>query len=88
MFRVLQDMKHQVRMGFGVSEDSYASMRYDPFQGVVQGDGAGRAIWAAVSAPLFAWMDARRTGVKICSLISQQHTNVSCLAFVDDADLV
>ena len=88
MFRALQQMKHHVRSGFGTSIESYASDSHDPFQGVGQGNGAGPAIWAAVSAPLFEYMNSRLRGVNVVSPLGNQSNHVSCLAFVDDTDLV
>lgn len=88
MFRVLQGMAHTVRTGFGDSELTYSSNSHDPFQGVGQGNGAGPAIWAAVSAPLFRYMDSRQKGVSFVSPLSGEKFSVSCLAFVDDTDLI
>ena len=88
MFRVLQQMIHHVRSGFGTSIESYSSDSHDPFQGVGQGNGAGPAIWAAVSAPLFEYMNSRQRGVNVVSPLGYQSNHVSCLAFVDDTDLV
>jgi len=56
----LQTMNHYVCMTFGDSS-CYAnrSKRGHPIAGIVQGNGTGPQIWAAVSSPLFEimWMD-------------------------------
>ena len=88
MFRGIQGMAHKVRTGFGDSALAYSSHDNDPFQGVGQGNGAGPAIWAAVSAPLFQYMDSRRKGVVFRSPLSGEESSVSCLAFVDDTDVI
>jgi len=59
MLEQVKSMAHYISTGFGVSSFSYSHPPSDPFQGVGQGNGAGPAIWAAVSAPLLEYLDSR-----------------------------
>jgi hypothetical protein len=88
MFGVIKDMSHHVRTGYGESEGAYTSPPSEPFQGVGQGNGAGPAIWAAVSAPLLEFLHSRRRGVTFRSPITDEYTCVSAMVFVDDADII
>lgn len=88
MFEVVRSMAHYVSTGFGISNFTYSHPQSDPFQGVGQGNGAGPAIWAAVSAPLLEYLNSRGRGVVFQSPLSHGSFGVSSLAFVDDTDVV
>ena len=88
MFGVIKDMSHYVRTGFGDSDGFYSSNLLEPFQGVGQGNGAGPAIWAAVSAPLLEFLHSRKRGASFRSPISHEQFSISSMAFVDDVDII
>lgn len=88
MFGMIKDMSHQVRNGFGDSVDSYSSASADPFQGVEQGNDAGPAIWAVVSAPLLDFLHSRHRGVSFRAPITHEAFCVSTMVFVDDVDIL
>ena len=88
MFDVVSSMVHLVQWGFGESTQSYSHPINDPFQGVGQGNGAGPAIWTAVSAPLLEFLESRGRGVVFQSPISRERFSISSLALVDDTDVV
>jgi hypothetical protein len=56
--------------------------------GVGQGNGAGPAIWAAVSTPILNYVRSKGFGCKIIAPISSLRTKYVGYAFVDDTDLI
>ena len=88
MLDVVKSMRHFISTGFGVSKVTYSHPYGDPFQGVGQGNGAGPAIWAAMSAPMLDYLSSRGRGVVFRSPLSRETIQVSGLAFVDDTDIV
>jgi hypothetical protein len=53
LFTTLQEAVHKVRTGYGDSSASHGGKVWlAPTHGIGQGNGAGLAIWAAVSSPL------------------------------------
>ena len=90
MIATMQDMEHCIRTGFGDSEVSMSGVDSadKPFQGVLQGNGSGPALWLAVSAPLIEMMRTRGHGVKYRSPISLEKDDFVGFTFADDTDLV
>ncbi len=56
MFTTLQELKHKVRTAYGDSESTYGGSEVVPMHGVMQGNGAGPAIWAVVSTPILSML--------------------------------
>jgi hypothetical protein len=56
--------------------------------GIGQGNGAGPAIWAAVSTPILNMLQSQGLGCQIISPFSNQITKFVCYSFVDDMDLI
>jgi hypothetical protein len=57
-------------------------------QGVGQGNGAGPAIWAAISTVIINMMRAAGHGLNLASAISGILLSFVCYAFVDDTDVI
>ena len=73
MFLTLQQMKHKVATGYGVSSSSYsANAESIPLQGIGQGNGAGPTAWALL-ARLYSKRYARRGLLRILYLVCQIH---------------
>jgi hypothetical protein len=52
MLGTLQQMKHHVKTAYGTSNTSYGCIEILLVQGVLQGNGAGPAIWMLTTMPL------------------------------------
>jgi len=88
MFRTIQDMKHHVRTSYGDSEQWIGGPEWTtPVHGVGQGNGAGPAIWAAVSMPVLNLMRSEGFGTHFRSALSDEDIRFVGYAFVDDTDL-
>ena len=59
-----------------------------PLQGVGQGNGAGPAIWVAISTVLLTIMRQRGYGLSILSTLSFSALVMAGFAFVDDTDII
>jgi hypothetical protein len=59
-----------------------------PFQGILQGNGAGPTIWVLVSTPLLNMMRKADNGAHLLSAIGREAAHIVGYAFVDDTDLV
>ena len=72
MLEPIRCLEHKVRTAYGDSEDSYGGEKWetDP-SGICQGNGAGPAIWALVSLPLFDCLRAKGFGAKFTSAIEK-----------------
>jgi hypothetical protein len=93
MFAVLQQASHSILTGFGLSEEVYGGQaRMDeglrPLMGLGQGNGAGPAIWAAISSVLLQIMEAKGFGAQLHGAITKKLCSLVGYAFVDDTDLV
>ena len=88
MFETLQSAWHFIATAFGISSSKYGRYCSPPLQGVGQGNGAGPAIWAVISAVLIAMMHTHGHGVNIISALSMSLVSLACFAFVDDTDVV
>ena len=85
----IQHLRHFIRTAYGDSTTSFSAAGHlVPVQGIGQGNGAGPAIWAVVSTPIFNAMRQRGYGL----FLRSPHSGSSFLfvgyAFVDDTDLV
>ena len=87
----IQRLRHFIRTAYGDSTTSFSAAGHEvPVQGIGQGNGAGPAIWAVVSTPIFNAMRQRGYGLFLKSPTSG-NTFVFvgyAFAFVDDTDLV
>jgi len=88
MLNTIQGMRHHTRT---VHRDStqFASRdtRAQPVAGIGQGNGAGPAICAAVSSPLFTIMKEDGFLATVICAMSHKSFKLSGFAFVDDTDL-
>ena len=87
MFGTLAEVEHYVRTNFGDSATSYACVEI-PFQGVLQGNGAGPGIWLLVSIPIINMLKKAGFGFKVINVMTKEKFSFVCYAFVDDTDLV
>jgi hypothetical protein len=88
MFEAIQRMRHHVRTAFGDSALTFGGRETDtPVHGVGQGNGAGPAIWAAVSTPVIEVMRNHGVGTEFVSALTGAIVKFVGYAFVDDTDL-
>ena len=89
MLEPIRRLEHTIRTAYGDSETSYGGEEWesDP-SGICQGNGAGPAIWAIVSSPLFECLRQKGYGVELTSAITKTYFHLAGFAFVDDADTV
>ena len=88
MFNTMAQSTHRVRTGFGDSELSFCPPSNVPFQGCGQGNGAGPAIWVAVSSILIIMMEAAGFGFECLSALESKLVSAQCFCFVDDTDVI
>ena len=89
MFSTLQNLEHCIRTAYGDSKLAYGGILWVvPMQGVMQGNGAGPAIWAIVSTPLLNMMREEGFGTHFSTSLTGDRVNFVGYAFVDDTDLV
>ena len=88
MLTTLQTASHKICRAYGDSTISYEANRNIPLQGVGQGNGAGPAIWVAISSVLLTIMRNKGFGFSILSALSWQALIISAFAFVDDTDII
>lgn len=88
MFTTIQKMKHYTRTAFGTSDTYYGGYDWeqDP-DGILQGNGMGPTIWAAVSTPILEMMRGEGFGITFIAPFSGDQETICGFAFVDDADL-
>jgi len=92
MFTVLQNARHYVLTAFGKSKQSYGGQKrwlknLLPLQGVGQGNGAGPAAYAFLSAVFIKVLSSLSYGVLFTTALSLITFNTVCSMFVDDCDL-
>jgi hypothetical protein len=87
MFSTLTQVEHYVRTNFGDSAESYSCVEI-PFQGVLQGNGAGPGIWLLMSIPIINMLKKAGFGFKVLNAITNESFSFVCYAFFDDTDLV
>ena len=89
MTKTVQSASHKICTAYGDSTNTYGGQDiYPPLQGVGQGNGAGPAIWVAISAVLLTILRAKGFGLSILSAISLKALVLAGFAFVDDADII
>ena len=88
MLVTIQEMEHHIRSSFGTSESMMSNQLPTPFQGICQGNGAGPAIWVAVSTPLIEMMRGAGHGISFEAPLSNTKDNIVGFAFVDDTDII
>ena len=89
MLATIQAMTHHIRTAFGDSEGYYGNDPNDPPPaGILQGNGAGPAGWAAIAAVLVQEMRKAGFGFSDWTLIRDRAFTITCFAFVDDTDLI
>ena len=88
MFDTLATSKHRVRTGFGDSTAVFYPPSNVPFQGCGQGNGAGPAIWVAISSILITMMEAAGYGFECLSALDSNLVTAQCFCFVDDTDVI
>jgi hypothetical protein len=71
MFGSLQQMQHYVKTAYGISDTSYGGIEI-PLQGVLQGNGAGPAIWLLTSIPIINMLRRQGFGFKSSNLLSEE----------------
>src|SRR5210317_476621 len=87
-FDTLAQSTHRVRTGFGDSSVPFFPPTSVPFQGCGQGNGAGPAIWVAVSSILISMMETMGYGFESLTAIDQHLVSAQCFAFIDDTDVI
>jgi hypothetical protein len=88
MFKVLQEVTYKIRTSYGDSTKTCNSPRLTPFQGVGQGNGAGPAIWVAISMVIIQMLYTAGFGLTLNSAVSGTLMAIACFAFVDDTDVI
>ena len=82
-------ISHSIRTAHGDSSLQYGGTAWTRLpHGICQGNGAGPAIWACVSSPLFDILRKEGYGITHTSAIKGIKFNMAGFAFVDDADLI
>jgi hypothetical protein len=87
MFGSLQQMQHYVKTAYGLSETSYGCIEI-PLQGVLQGNGAGPAIWLLTSIPIINMLRRQGFGFTSANLLTDEKYSFACYTYVDDTDLI
>jgi hypothetical protein len=88
MFDTLAMATHRVRTGFGDSTTTFRPTSALPFQGCGQGNGAGPAMWVAISSILIDMMDEEGFGFSCRTALTDEEIFASCFCFVDDTDVM
>jgi len=88
MFQTICLMKFFLRMAYGDSSNFYGGgLDILPFQGVCQGNGAGPAVWLALSICLIHMLHNYGHTSTISSAITLATLALSGLLYVNDSDL-
>ena len=87
MFGTIQQMEHYISTAYGQSETAYTAIQF-PLQGVLQGNGAGQAIWLVTSIPLINMLRWQGLGFRSTNSISKESYRIVCYTFVDDTDTI
>ena len=81
-------MKHHVQTSYGDSTKWFGGPEWmTPIHGMGQGNGAGPAIWAAVSTPVLNLMQQEGHGTFFHAALTNEEIRFVRYAFVDDTDL-
>lgn len=82
-------LSHSIRTAHGDSSFTYGGNTWPRLpHGICQGNGAGPAIWACTSSPLFDILRNEGYGITHTSAIKRVNFQMAGFAFVDDADLI
>jgi hypothetical protein len=87
IFHTLQSLQHHVRTAFGERSSGYSAVQI-PLHGVGQGNGAGPAIWLAITTPLVMMLRKAGFGLKLTTPITQEQNTIACFVYVDDVDSI
>ena len=77
MFSTLQELQHHVRTAFGEQAQGYGALGI-PLHGVGQGNGAGPAIWLAITIPLISMLRKAGFGFQAVTPITNE-TDTNCV---------
>jgi hypothetical protein len=88
-FTMLQNLHHKVKTIYGDSKSGYGGILWAvPYSGVGQSNGAGPAIWAVVSTPVFKMMKDEGFGFMYKTNIEGKQLYFVGFSFVDDTDII
>lgn len=87
MFQTLQELNHHVRTAFGEKIQGYGALGI-PLHGVGQGNGAGPAIWLAITIPLVEMLRKAGFGLQVTTPITHETKSLACFVYVDDVDSI
>lgn len=85
----VQQMKFHLRTSFGDSDTFFTSTNPEtPFQGILQGNGAGPAVWLTISTFLLETLYHRGHISNFTSPTTRGRIKMAGLLFVDDTDII
>jgi len=87
MFATLQELQHHVRTAYGEKMTGYGALEI-PLHGVGQGNGAGPAIWLAITIPLISMLRKAGFGIQVTAPITHEGNTMACFVYVDDVDSI
>lgn len=87
MLKTIQGMKFYLRTGYGDSTSRFYRGGEHLFEGICQGNGAGPAVWLAISTVLVLLLHERARSHSLCGAISPTCLVVLAFLFIDDTDL-
>lgn len=87
MLHTIQGMRFFLRTGYGDSDHFYGGGT-SYFQGICQGNGAGPAVWLAISSVLVGILKAKTPCNPIRGALSAAGLLLLAMIFVDDTDLL
>jgi hypothetical protein len=87
MLGTIQQMPYYVKIAYGTSATSYGCVHI-PLQGILQGNGAGPAIWMLRSLPLIQMLRTQGFGFRSKNLLTKKVYYFVCYTYVNDTDLV
>lgn len=88
MLQAIQRMQFHLRTGFGDASAAYSSDPDHLFQGICQGNGAGPAVWLAISSCLVNILNSSLPCTPLLGPLSSTSLSISGFLFVDDTDLI
>ena len=89
LFRVLQQARHCIKTGYGVSQPVYRNEHKNKtIAGIGQGNVLGPSLWCLISTIIIKNCKRKSHGTTITSPISKKIVSLLSFTFVDDADLV
>ena len=82
-----EQMRHHIKTAYGISPQHYGCIQL-PLQGVLQGNGAGPAIWMLISIPLINMLCTQGFGFKSTNVLSDESYHFTCYTYVNDSGLI